>query len=332
MILRQLFDKTSSTYTYLIADSRSKEALLIDPVREQIDRDIQLIEELGLILRYTIETHLHADHITAGGFLRRRFGSKTVTAARAGANCSDLFVEHMDEITIGATTIEVRRTPGHTSGCVSYILRNREQIYAFTGDALMIRGCGRTDFQEGSAATLYASVHEQLFTLPDHTIVYPGHNYKGMLSSTIGEEKQFNPRLKISNNKEQFIEIMKNLNLSPPKKLAIAVPANQHCGLDPDMRDQQQEELSNIGLYRIIDVRTPEEFTGALGHIEGAELVPLTLLTERAVEWNKQKALLLVCHSGERSNKAYASLKDMGFHDITTLKGGMLAWCQQKST
>ena len=146
MILRQLFDKTSSTYTYLIADSQSKDALLIDPVREQIERDIQLIEELGLNLRYTIETHLHADHIIAGGFLRRRFGSKTVTAARAGANCSDLFVEHMDAITIGTTTIEVRRTPGHTSGCVSYILRHADQIYAFTGDALMIRGCGRTDF------------------------------------------------------------------------------------------------------------------------------------------------------------------------------------------
>lgn len=326
MILRQLVDKTSSTYTYLIADQESRKAVLIDPVQEQMERDLQLLKELDLTLIYTLETHLHADHITSGGLFRIKVGSKTVVAADCGAPCADRFVDHHDTIDIGALSIQVRRTPGHTSGCVSYILKNNTKTYAFTGDALMIRGCGRTDFQEGSAQTLYQSVHEQLFTLPDDTVVYPGHNYKGVLSSTIGEEKHHNPRLKLSNSKEEFIEIMKNLKLSPPKKIAEALPANQQCGITMSKKEKKPEEIIDYNMHRIIDVREPAEFDGPLGHIPGSESVPLTTLQEAAKQWKRGQPLLLVCRSGFRSNVACEILKEMSFIQLTNLSGGMIAW------
>ena len=328
MILRQLIDKTSSTYTYLIADEQSKEAILIDPVQEQLDRDLALLEELDLTLVYTLETHLHADHITAGGQLRKRLGSKTVVASNCGAECADRFVDHHDIITIGSLSLQVRRTPGHTSGCISYILEHDGQTYAFTGDALMIRGCGRTDFQEGSAEILYQSVHEQLFTLPDETIVYPGHNYKGVLSSTILEEKRYNPRLRLENTKDRFIEIMSNLRLSPPKKIAQALPANQQCGIINTKTEKSPEEIANYDAYRIIDVREQAEFDGPLGHLPNSELVPLATLENTAQSWKRNQPLLLVCKSGFRSNVACELLKEMSFIDVTNLAGGIIAWNQ----
>ena len=331
MILRQLVDNSTSTYTYLLADEESKEALLIDAVYEQAERDSKLLEELGLTLKYTLETHLHADHITSGGSLRKKMESKTIVAANSGAECADRFVEHLDEITLGSITLQVRRTPGHTNGCISYVLHHEGQTYVFTGDSLMIRGCGRTDFQEGSAEMLYQSVHEQLYTLPDNTIVYPGHNYKGILSSTIGEEKQFNPRLKISNSKEDFVRIMNNLTLAPPQKIAESLPANQMCGIIHSKRDLTPSEINDIQTYRIIDVREANEFNGELGHIKGAELVPLSTLKEQALSWKREKALLLVCRSGFRSNVACELLKGMGFLDITNLTGGMIAWNKKET-
>jgi sulfur dioxygenase len=332
MILRQLIDKSSSTYTYLIADHESKEAILIDPVQEQLERDLQLLTELGLTLKYTLETHLHADHITSGGMLRQKLASKTIVAAHCGADCADRFVEQHDEITIGASIkLQVRRTPGHTSGCISYILKHDQQTYAFTGDALMIRGCGRTDFQEGSAETLYQSVHSQLFSLPDDTIVYPAHNYKGVLSSTIGEEKGFNPRLKLEVTKEEFVEIMNNLKLSPPKKIAEALPANQRCGIMEVKKECTPTEIMNINSYRVIDVRQPAEFHGELGHILESELIPLSELKKQATSWQKKQPILLVCRSGFRSNVACELLKGMGFLDVTNLKGGIIAWNKEKN-
>ena len=328
MIFRQLIDKTSSTYTYLIADEQSREAILIDPVQEQLDRDLALLKELNLTLVYTLETHLHADHITAGGQLRKNLGSQTVVASNCGAECADRFVDHHDIIKIGSLSVQVRRTPGHTSGCISYILENKGQTYAFTGDALMIRGCGRTDFQEGSAETLYQSVHEQLFTLPDETIVYPGHNYKGVLSSTILEEKRHNPRLRLENSKEAFIDIMNNLKLSPPKKIAEALPANQQCGIINTKTEKAPEEVIDYDAYRIIDVRDQAEFDGPLGHIPNAELVPLSALEKIAHTWKRSQPLLLVCKSGFRSSVACTLLGEMSFIDITNLTGGMIAWNQ----
>lgn len=226
LVFRQLFDTSgSSTYTYLIADGPGGDAVLIDPVLEMVDRDLKLIDELGVKLKYCLNTHCHADHVTGSGAIKARVpGVQSIIAAASGAR-SDLKVAHGDHIEFGNAFIEVRATPGHTSGCVSFVCDNM----VFTGDALLIRGCGRTDFQEGSSETLYDSVHSQIFTLPDDTIVYPAHDYKGMTSSTVGEEKRKNPRL--GKNKAEFVQLMADLNLPYPKKIDDALPKNLVCGI-----------------------------------------------------------------------------------------------------
>ncbi len=230
MIFRQLFDPDTCTYTYLLADPTSREALLIDPVLEQVERDTALLVELGLELKYTLETHVHADHVTGSGELRERLGSRSVVSARAGADCADLPVDEGAEITLGAHAVEVRATPGHTAGCLTFVARDEERTLAFTGDALFIRGCGRTDFQQGDAHTLYRSVHERIFSLPDDTVIYPGHDYRGHCCSTVGEEKRHNPRLNASIGVEDFISIMAGLDLPNPRYLEVALPANLACG------------------------------------------------------------------------------------------------------
>lgn len=224
MMIRQLFDAETSTYTYLVADEDSKTAALIDPVLEQIERDLTLVEELGLTLTHVLETHVHADHVTAAGAIRERTGAKTVAGAH-GAPCVDVVVRHGDAIALGALTIRVLETPGHTDDSLSFHVPGA----VFTGDALLIRGTGRTDFQNGDAGTLYDSITRVLFVLPDATTVYPGHDYKGRTCSSIGEEKAHNPRL-ARKSKAEFATIMASLGLPPPKKLAVAVAANRACG------------------------------------------------------------------------------------------------------
>lgn len=224
MFLRQLFDKESSTYTYLIADPRTKEAALIDPVDSQVERDVGLVRELGFELRYVLETHVHADHVTAAGHLRLRTGARSAASA-AGAPCIDLKLGHGDELRLGDLTIAVLATPGHTDDSLSYLVEG----HVFTGDALLIRGNGRTDFQNGDPGALFDSITTTLFALPDATVVLPGHDYKGMTSSTIGEEKAHNPRLR-DKSRDEFIAIMRSLALPPPKQLDVAVPANRACG------------------------------------------------------------------------------------------------------
>jgi len=228
MLFRQLFDSESCTYTYLIADESTGDAVLIDPVREQIERDLRLCRELGLTLRYALDTHVHADHITAAGDLRDRTGASTVSCATGGADCASIRLGHGGEVRIGGLTVQALATPGHTDDSLSFLVENR----LFTGDALLIRGCGRTDFQNGSPAQLYESVTQVLFALPDSTQVYPGHDYTGQTMSTIGEERRHNPRL-AGKSRDEFIALMNNLRLAPPKKLHIAVPANRACGKDP---------------------------------------------------------------------------------------------------
>lgn len=225
-IFYQLFEPESSTYTYLIADPETKEAALIDPVLEKVDRDLQLIKELDLKLKYVLDTHIHADHITGAGEIRRRTGAKTAVSECARITCADLLLKDGEELFLGKRKIRALTTPGHTDSCMSFLLEDR----VFTGDALMIRACGRTDFQQGSAEKLYESVHDKLFTLPEDTKVYPGHDYKGQTASTIGMEKKFNPRLGQGKSKEEFVAIMANLKLDPPKKIKVAVPANLACG------------------------------------------------------------------------------------------------------
>ncbi len=231
MFFRQLFDRESCTYTYLLADDKTREAVLIDPVLELVDRDVELIEQLGFRLVFSVETHIHADHVTGSGSIRDRLGCQTVVGAHSGADCADLQAAAGDLIRFGRHELEVRATPGHTGSCVSYVQHDSRMV--FTGDALMVRGCGRTDFQEGNARTLYRSVHGALFILPDDFTVYPAHDYKGRTASTIGEEKQFNPRLGGGVTEDEFVQIMADLELGLPKKMHEAVPANRACGMVP---------------------------------------------------------------------------------------------------
>ncbi|KAH8518813.1 hypothetical protein H0E87_000612 [Populus deltoides] len=235
LFFRQLFEKESSTYTYLLADVShpDKPALLIDPVDKTVDRDLSLVKELGLKLIYALNTHVHADHITGTGLIKTKSPGVKSIISKASGSKADILVEPGDKVSFGDLFLEVRATPGHTSGCVTYVTGDGpdqpQPRMAFTGDALLIRGCGRTDFQGGSSLQLYKSVHSQIFTLPKDTLIYPAHDYKGFSVSTVEEEMLYNPRL--TKNQETFKGIMENLNLAYPKMMGIAVPANMVCGL-----------------------------------------------------------------------------------------------------
>lgn len=227
MIFRQLFETDTSTYSYLLGCERSRKAVLIDSVVSEIDHYIELLQSLNLKLIYTLETHVHADHITGAGLLREKLGSKSVVHRDAGAMCADLLVTDGVVLQVGDMELQVRHTPGHTNGCVSYVMADR----VFTGDALLINGCGRTDFQQGSAEQLYDSITGKLFSLPPDTLVYPGHDYQGNTVSTIKQEVAKNSRLGGGRSREDFIAIMHSLNLAYPKYIDQALPANHSCGL-----------------------------------------------------------------------------------------------------
>ncbi len=226
MLFRQLYDSRSNTYTYLLADLELKEAILIDPVLEQVQRDLTLLQELGLSLRYCLETHIHADHITGTGKLRELTGCLSIIPENARASCADRYIQDEEDLELGSMVIEAIATPGHTDSHMAYLV-NGERV--LTGDALFIRGCGRTDFQGGDAGKLYDSVTKRLFTLPDVTLVYPAHDYRGHTVSTIGEEKQWNPRF-VGRDRANFIQFMNQLNLPHPQKMMEALPANEQCG------------------------------------------------------------------------------------------------------
>lgn len=226
MIFEQFFEPVSSTFTYLLACEKTRQAVLIDPVESETAGYLAALSERRLSLVYTLETHVHADHVTAADTLRKRLGSKSVVHRDAGAQCGDLLVTDGIHIAVGSLDIEVRYTPGHTNGCVSYYVGDR----IFTGDALLIDGCGRTDFQQGDAGQLYDSIHNKIFTLPDDTLVYPGHDYRGNTVSTVGYEKRENQRLGRAISRDAFIALMNNLKLAYPKQIDVALPANQACG------------------------------------------------------------------------------------------------------
>lgn len=230
--LKQLFDDDSSTFTYLLWDGETKDAILVDPVDLQVDRDLMEASGLNLNLVYGVNTHAHADHITGTHLLKKKVpGMKSVISEASGA-AADVHVGPGDRVFFGRRFVEARATPGHTNGCLSFVAD--DQSFVLTGDTLLIQGCGRTDFQGGSATMLYDSVHTQLFSLPDDTAVYPAHDYMGRRSSTIGSEKDNNPRLGKEKSKADFIDIMSNLNLAYPKKIDVAAPANMRCGV-PDV-------------------------------------------------------------------------------------------------
>jgi len=347
MLFRQLFDPDSGTYTYLLADPEAGEAVLIDPVYEQARRDGALIGELGLTLLYTLETHIHADHVTGGWLLSNNTGAKIAVSSDGGAEGLDRPLANGDKISFGARYLTVRATPGHTAGCVTYVLDTEEM--AFTGDCLLIRGCGRTDFQGGDAGQMYRSIHTQIFTLPDQCLLYPGHDYRGLTVTSVAEEKAFNPRLGGQLSQSDFVGYMDNLGLAHPKKMDIAVPANLQCGRPEDDAVPEDEPTwanltytfagiwevqpqwleENLSAAQILDVRERDEFDGPLGRIPGATLIPLGDLAKRAEELDQARPIVAVCRAGGRSAQATVILRRAGFERIANLAGGMLRWRAQ---
>lgn len=351
MLLRQLFDHETWTYTYLLGDEETGEAVLIDPVIDQVERDIKLMNELGLKLVYTIDTHAHADHITAAGLLRKRLGCKAVMSAAAGAEGVDVAVKDGDRVKFGNVELEVRATPGHTEGCITLVTRDHE--YAFTGDALFVRGTGRTDFQQGSAETLYRSIHDKIFTLPDDTIICPAHDYRGMSFTTVGEEKRHNPRVGDGKTEDEFVAIMDQLNLPAPKKLDIAVPANLHVGVVPPSSmsgeplpergwaviERSPDGIPEVtvdwvaehkGAVRLVDVREVDEAESD-GKIDGVDVVPMGTVDEASKAWDKEIPVITICRSGRRSGRVALELEKLGFKRIASMRGGMVAWTSQQS-
>jgi sulfur dioxygenase len=226
MIFKQFFEPETSTFTYLVACEKTKQAVFIDTVESEVPKYITELQSQDLKLVYTLETHVHADHVTGADTLRQKLGSKSVVHRDAGAMCGDLLVTNGVHIIVGTIDLEVRYTPGHTNGCISYFAGDR----IFTGDSLLIGGCGRTDFQNGDSGQLYDSINKQIFSLPDEVIVYPGHDYNGNTQSTVGEERKNNKRLGGGRSREDFIKIMAELKLAYPKYIDVALPANQACG------------------------------------------------------------------------------------------------------
>ncbi len=353
LVFRQLFDTVSSTYTYLLGDSAAGEALLIDPVYAHAQRDSALLRELGLRLVATLDTHVHADHVTGAWLLKQRWGSRIALAAAAGAEGVDLPLHDGDRVAFGRRHVGVRATPGHTDGCLSYVLD--DESMAFTGDSLLIRGCGRTDFQQGSPARLFDSVRRQLLSLPAHCLLYPGHDYRGLTVTSVAEELRYNPRLGGDANLADFSGYMNHLGLPHPKLIDIAVPANLRCGrpdgapaqggtavVDPDWAPltytfgglweiqpavlEERLAAGGAGAIQLVDVREPAEFGDALGHIRGARLVPLSDLAAQADHLDRDRPVVTVCRSGTRSAQAVVLLQKAGFTRLANLAGGMLRW------
>ena len=362
MIFKQLFDKETWTYTYLIADPISKEAVFIDPVNTHIESYIALLTEHGLQLKYALETHVHADHITASGLLRQQLGALTAVSELCGATTADVKIQDGDIFTLGEyEQIKVIATPGHTRGSISFLWRDR----VFTGDSLFVGGCGRTDFQGGDAGALYDCITQRLFTLPSETLVYPGHDYQGRWVSSIEQERTNNPRL-TGKTRAEFIEIMNNLNLPRPRLIDEAVPANRYCGLDKNERQDAivirettrpvRQELSPQDLVakakqsitevtvtaakqllaegHIVLVDTREESEYAAGHIDASILLPRGVLEFKIGMvpelTDKSKAVLIYCRTGGRSALAARSMQQLGYKNVLSMAGGFEAW--QKAT
>ena len=345
MVFRQLFDSESWTYTYLLADRVTGDAILIDTVFEKHLRDLALLRELGLTLRYTADTHLHADHVTGAWLMRHATGSRIAVAKAAHVEDADVYLEDGDVLTAGDVKLIVRSTPGHTDGCVTFVLEDLSM--AFTGDALLIRGAGRTDFQMGDSRQLFKSVRERILSLPDDCTLYPGHDYNGRTSTTVAEERAHNPRLGDGMREEDFVGYMENLGLPHPKQMKAAVPANQRCGrpgeessvptvpgwgpvvrtfagvleIDPDWVHSHRDEVV------LVDVREQEEIDASpLGQIEGSMVIPLSVLRDRLADVPKTRPVITVCPAGARSAQAALILEQAGFTQVANLPGGLFRW------
>ena len=343
LLLRQCFDADTGTYTYLLADPASGEGVLIDPVFSQHGRDLALIRELGIALVATLDTHVHADHVSGAWLLQRATGCAIGLAERAGAENVTLPLVEGDRVRFGGRHLAVLATPGHTDGCLTFVLD--DQSAAFTGDALLIRGCGRCDFQQGDARTLYRSITSRIFPLPEACLLYPGHDYSGRTVSSVAEEKAFNARLGGSANERDFVGYLENMKLPHPGRIAEALPANLRCGRpllesDPAADNWAPVQRSYAGLpelepawvavhrhaLTLVDVRSAEEFDGPDGHLSGSLLIPLPELQERLAEIPLERPVVLLCHSGSRSALATQLLLKAGRDKVANLRGGLRAW------
>ena len=336
MIFRQLFDSVSGTYSYLLASRAGGEALILDPVLEKADRYCQLLRELDLRLVKAVDTHLHADHVTGLGELRDRTQCITIMGEQSKADVVSMRVSDGDKVMIEGLSLDVMYTPGHTDDSYSYLMGDR----VFTGDTLLIRGTGRTDFQNGSSRAQYESIFNRLLKLPDETMVFPAHDYKGDTVSTIGEERRYNPRLQVR-SVDEYIELMANLKLPNPKMMDVAVPANMHVGL-------HQEELAKQGLalsardainslgrpdILLVDLRETSE-RAKHGTISGALHAPYPGIAEslkpggmlREVAAATGRRVVFFCAFGERSAMAVAAAKSAGLANTAHIEGGIDAW------
>ena len=336
MIFRQLFDSVSGTYSYLIASRRGGEALIIDPVLERVDRYIQLLRELDLKLVKAVDTHLHADHITGLGALRDRTRCVTVMGEQSKVDVVSMRVADGDQLGIEGLNLDVLYTPGHTDDSYSFLMADR----VFTGDTLLIRGTGRTDFQNGNARTQYDSIFNKLLRLPDETMVFPAHDYKGETVSTIGEEKAFNPRLQVK-SVDEYVELMGKLNLPNPQMMDVAVPANMRVGLAQGeiarrgwaMSASQAMKLLGSSDMAFIDLRERGE-REKHGVIPGSLHAPYPdlaanvrrggMLHELACATGKR--IVFYCAFGERSAMAVQAAQDAGLASACHIQGGIDAW------
>jgi len=336
MIFRQLFDSTSGTYTYLLASRRGSEALIIDPVLEKVDRYVQLVNELDLRLVKAVDTHLHADHITGLGALRDRTHCITVMGERSKVDVVSMRLSEDDKLTIEGIALDVLYTPGHTDDSYSFLMRDR----VFTGDTLLIRGTGRTDFQNGDPRAQYDSIFNKLLRLSDETMIFPAHDYKGETVSTIGEEKRFNPRLQVRSMNE-YVELMNNLKLPNPKMMDVAVPANMRIGLAQEeiarrgwaLSAQEAKALAGCPDVAFVDLRERAErekhgiIAGSL-HAPYADLPAHVgrggMLHELACATGKR--ILFYCAFGERSAMAVQAAQDAGITSACHIAGGIDAW------
>jgi len=344
LLIRQLFDAETGTFTYLLADVASRQGVLIDPVFEQHERDLSLIRELGIELVACLDTHAHADHVTGSWLMQEATGSAIGLAAAVGAANVSLPLQHGDRVPFGARHLEVRSTPGHTDGCLSFVLDDRS--LAFTGDALLVRGCGRCDFQQGDAHTLWRSITEQLLSLPDACLLYPGHDYTGRGLSSVAEEKAFNARLGGAATERDFVGHMQAMKLPHPHRIAVALPGNMRSGKphDPISKPSWAPlQRSYAGLpelppawvaahgdaVTILDVRAAEEVRGPDGQIAGSLNIPLPELDGRLGELPAARPLVVVCHSGSRSALATQQLLKAGRERVANLRGGLARWADE---
>tara|TARA_Y100000385_G_scaffold128651_1_gene133979 strand:+ start:595 stop:1698 length:1104 start_codon:yes stop_codon:yes gene_type:complete len=345
LLFRQLWDSPTGTFTYLLADPLSLEAVLIDPVFERHSRDLALINELGLLLMASIDTHVHADHVTGSWCLNAATGCSIALAAVAGADFVSQPLAHGDTIAFGRRSLSVRATPGHTNGCLTYVLDDASM--AFTGDALLIRGCGRCDFQQGSAEALWNSINKQILSLPQHCLLYPGHDYEGRSVTSVAEESRFNPRFGGAVREQDFIGYMDNLQLPHPRRMDVALPGNLRSGRPLEESESKSDwaplqrsyagldeitpdwVIRNLDVITLLDVRSNEEWLGPDGRVAGSLHLPLPDLMQSLEKLPRDRPVVVACYAGSRSALATQQLLQNGVKQVANLRGGLQRWADE---